>query len=162
MSIRFIVKTLLLVFLLYACKNDRHPDIHTMMSEDFLARSRAIQDSLLINENAEGLSKLYSENAVCLFVDLDEVYGRDNIENMYDNIFDDLDSITIKTAVNELMSEDYWAIERASFTMSFLVEGIPNRQYRTGRVVTMFRKNKGKWQIYWQISNTSPVKDLIE
>lgn len=145
------------IFIVACSEKTTDKSEHMFCNDDYVNHSRAIQDSLLFHENLDALVNLYDDHAVCLFGNMDEVNGKSNIYSMFNKIFDENDSIVIKTIVNEIMSEKDWAIERSSYTLSFQPLSSPNKIYQSGHIVTAFQKVKDEWKIMWQISNTSPV-----
>jgi ketosteroid isomerase-like protein len=153
------ISVILILGMLFSCQPDIRPDPFNTSSEDYLNDSRTILDSLITNKKAATLAELYSENAVCLFGNMDEVSGRQNIKKMYTDLFNNLDSVHIKSVVNEIMSQNDWAIERSFFTFSYRIKDSVNPNFVSGRLVTTFKKNKGRWEIVWQISNSSPIPD---
>lgn len=140
-------------------KSDPSHDHFKTGTEDYLNESRFILDSLITGRNYDQLAELYGESAVCLFGEMDEVSGKENIRSMYKELFNSMDTVFIRSKVIEIMQENQWAMERSIYTFRFKPKGSMNMEYRSGRVVTTFHENKGKWEIVWQISNNSPVRE---
>jgi len=110
-------------------------------------------DRLFNLQDAAKLAALYAEDAASMPFNAPTVQGRKAIEAGRQQFFAQ-NTARHETFVDEILTHEDWAIERARYAISYTPKPNGPQRKETGRHVVCRRKLNGSWLIAWEIWNT--------
>lgn len=120
---------------------------------DYLKKAGAEWDKLFNAGDTTNLAALYTEDAVSMPYNYQNVLGRKAIQGELEK-FLAVNTARHETFPEELLVKDDLAIERSRYIMTYTQKNTGNRIVETGRQVICRKKIDGKWQIAWEIWNS--------
>ncbi len=156
--------TLLLAFLVplilfhsLSCNSDKsslaQKEKETAADQEYLKNVGAEWDSLFNSGNVSSLAALYAENVISMPFNAPTIYGRKALQADFENFLTN-NTAEHKTSIDEILTGDNWAIERAHYLLTYTSKTAGNVIIETGRHVVCRKKIDGRWQIAWKIWNT--------
>jgi ketosteroid isomerase-like protein len=110
-------------------------------------------DRLFNLQDTSKLSALYAEDAISMPFNAPTVRGRKAIASDRQQFFTQ-NTGKHETFVDEILTHEDWAIERARYTLTYAPKPSGPERKETGRQVMCRRKINGIWLIAWEIWNT--------
>ena len=114
----------------------------------------AVWDRLFNAHDAAALAAQYSDSVESMPFSAPTVRGRKVMQADFARFFEQNANARHETNVVELLMGDGWAIERASYTLTFTPKGSNKEVIETGRHVVCRKKEGTGWLIAWELWNT--------
>ena len=114
----------------------------------------AVWDKLFNAHDAADLAAQYSESVESMPFNAPAVRGRKAMQAEFARFFELNEKARHETNVVELLMGDGWAIERASYTLTFTPKGSNKEIVETGRHVVCRKMEGTDWLIAWELWNT--------
>ncbi|MCI0531128.1 MAG: DUF4440 domain-containing protein [candidate division Zixibacteria bacterium] len=124
------------------------------VDREYLNRAGAEWDSLFNAGDLTGLMNLYSQQAVSMPFNAPTMQGIPAVRAGWEKFLTDYQAEHV-TSVDEVLVADDWAVERAHYLLTYSSRTSGNVTVEAGRNVVCRKKTDGRWQIVWEIRNTS-------
>jgi ketosteroid isomerase-like protein len=155
--ISYLTLLTLILFLGISCNRDKsslaQKEKDTAADQEYLKNAGAEWDSLFNSGDVISLAALYAENVISMPFAAPTIYGRQALQADFENFLAN-NTAEHKTDIDEILTGDDWAVERAHYLLTYTSKTSGNVVIESGRHVVCRKKIDGRWQIAWEIWNT--------
>jgi uncharacterized protein (TIGR02246 family) len=142
-----------LLFLACGCQTERATGGASSTDLAYLRTAPEEWDRLFNAQDSVKLAALYAEDATSMPFNQPTRRGRSAIQKGFEQFFAQY-TARHETFVDEILTHEDWAIERARYTLTSTPKPSGPQIKETGRQVICRRKINGVWVVVWELWNT--------
>jgi uncharacterized protein (TIGR02246 family) len=139
--------------LLVGCGGGGRPSSRAGSDAEILKNAGAEWDRLFDSRDAAALAALYAEDVISMPFNAPTIHGRAALQADFERFFAG-NTGRHQTLVDEILTGDDWAIERARYVLTYSPKAGGPEVKESGRHVVCRRRSGDAWRIAWEIWNT--------